>query len=62
MMTRRLRIAGDGDHRSTDVRDYVMDMIEQLARMAREAGEADVAIHLSAILAASQAGLGRRDR
>ena len=32
-------------------RDYVLEMIEQLARMARQAGELRIAILLEAILA-----------
>ena len=36
-------------------REYVFDMIRQLAKMARSAGEVAVAIHLEAILAARRA-------
>ncbi len=40
--------------------DYLFDMIAQLAELARQAGQARVAIHLDALLAAErQAGAHR---
>ena len=38
-------------------REYIVDMIEQLARLARQTGETRIAIHLEAILAADGATL-----
>lgn len=35
--------------------EYLLDMIEQLARLARGCGEVPVAIHLEAIIAARRA-------
>ena len=35
-------------------RDYLLEMIEQLARLARRTGDLDVAIHLKAILDAAR--------
>lgn len=35
--------------------DYLLDMIAELAKLARRAGEPGVAIHLEAILAAREA-------
>ena len=36
---------------------YIVDMIEQLARLARQNGETRIAIHLEAILATDGAAL-----
>jgi len=36
------------DAEKNDRRDYLLDMIEQLAELAREIGEIEVAIHLDA--------------
>ena len=33
-------------------REYIIDMIQQMARLARQTGETRIAIHLDAILAA----------
>ena len=41
-------------------RDYILDMIEQLAAMAHRAGEVELAIHLKAILDARRAAERRR--
>ena len=38
-----------------DGRAYVLDMIAELAKLARKLGEAQIAIHLEAILAAASA-------
>lgn len=41
-------------------REYLFDMIAQLARLARRTGEAQVAVHLEAILAARRLALEKR--
>lgn len=42
------------DAEATDRREYLLDMIEQLAALAREIGEIEVAIHLDATAAAGR--------
>ena len=55
--TPRQPLGRNGD----DTRDYIFEMIAELAAMARRTGEAAVAIHLEAILAARRAALEERD-
>ncbi len=45
-------IPGSSQRLSEGARDYLFDMIQQLAQVARRSGEMTVAIHLEAILAA----------
>ena len=39
--------------------DYLLDMIAQMAELARQAGQARIAIHLDALLAAERQAEGR---
>ena len=41
-------------------RDYLFEMIEQLAKLARRSGDLDVAIHLKAILDAARVAERKR--
>lgn len=43
-----------------DARDYLMEMIDQLAKLARRNGEVEIAIHLKAIVDAE--GVAERKR
>ena len=44
--------SGSPQAKGEGAREYLLDMIQQLARIARRSGEMAVAIHLEAILAA----------
>ena len=41
-------------------RDYLFEMIEQLAKLARRTGDLDIAIHLKAILDAARVAERKR--
>ena len=43
-------------------RDYLLDMIEQLAELAREIGEIEVAIHLEATVEARRYALEKTEK
>jgi hypothetical protein len=50
------------DAEKNDRRDYLLDMIEQLAELAREIGEIEVAIHLDATVEARRYALEKGDK
>jgi hypothetical protein len=49
------------DAEKSDRRDYLLDMIEQLAELAREIGEIEVAIHLDATAEARRHTIEKRE-